>query len=112
MTAEERRIEEIARWFEGCGRKLLLKELDDGWEAIYALDLPGVGTFPPAAFSKTRLQAAENAVAQYRADPNLSGDDSRPDTALATRRRRVARGVASDHSARLSRMASAPAGSR
>jgi hypothetical protein len=79
MNEEELRIEEIGLWFQERGRKLILKELgDEGWEAIYAVHIPNVAVMAPGAFGKTRLQAAENAVAEYLEQPHESGNDPDP----------------------------------
>lgn len=78
IDEEENRVEEIGLWFQERGRKLLMKELPDGWEAIYPVRIPNVAVMAPGAFRKTRLQAAENAVSEYLAQPNLSGNDPDP----------------------------------
>ncbi len=79
MTAdEESRIEDIDLWFRERGRKLILKEVPGGWEAIFPVHIPNVAVMAPGSFGKTRLQAAENAASEYLATPHLSSDDPDP----------------------------------
>jgi len=71
---EEERIEEIERLLDAEGRKLLLVEDEDGWEAIFPIK--HFGSAAPAARGSTRLAAAEAAWAMYQAEPHLGGGGS------------------------------------
>lgn len=74
---DEGRVEEIRRWFQEHGRKLILKKLDDGWDALYRVYIPNVGTMAPSVFSRTKVEAAENAVAAYPST-EMRGRDPKP----------------------------------
>lgn len=76
MIDEKTRIEDIDLWFRERGRKLILKEVPGGWEAIFPVHIPNVAVMAPGSFGATRLQAAENAVAEYLATPHLHSGDS------------------------------------
>jgi hypothetical protein len=78
MNDDERRVEDIDLWFRERGRKLLFKELPDGWEAIFPVRIPNTAVMAPGAFGKTKVDAAENAVSTYLADPHLHRDDPDP----------------------------------
>jgi hypothetical protein len=49
---EENRVEEIGLWFRERGRKLLVKEVPDGWEAIYPVHIPNVAVVAPGSFGR------------------------------------------------------------
>lgn len=76
MTDDERRIQDIDLWFRERGRKLILKEVPGGWEAIFPVHIPDVAVMAPGSFAETPLQAAEKAVAEYLATPHLHSGDS------------------------------------
>ena len=67
--SDKGRIGEIGSLLDVEGRRLLLVQNEDGWEAIFPIR--GFGSTAPAARGATRLAATEAAWVMYQTEPHL-----------------------------------------
>lgn len=60
---DDKRVELHRLWFREKGCELLLEEHDGEWEASFPTRASA--SYAPGASGRTKLEAAENAVAEY-----------------------------------------------
>lgn len=75
-SQDEKRLSEIATFFDTAGRKLFVSDQDGSWEAMFPIK--HYASFAPAAYGSTPVAAAEAAWLMYRSEPHLGGVASQP----------------------------------
>ena len=68
---DDKRVERHRLWFREQGCELLLEEHDGDWEASFPTRASA--SYAAGASGRTKLEAAENAVAEYMRHHDLGG---------------------------------------
>jgi hypothetical protein len=72
-STEEREVAEVRAFFEAKGRSFLIGQRGRAWEVMFPIK--GYPSAAPYAVGRTRVQAAQNALALWFDRPDLGGCD-------------------------------------